>query len=139
MCFRVNVGSSSEEETMQRLFSVILAAIALVCWAYFEEPARAQSRTAQEQLAVDIYKELVEINTVTETGDSARAAEAMAARLRAAGFVGSDVQGFSPAPRTREMGGRVCGGPARKSRSCLLLISMSSKRGARTGRSTRSS
>src|SRR5437588_9783180 len=67
-------------------FSVILAAIALVYWAYFGEPARAQSRTAQQQLAVDIYKELVEINTVTATGDTARAAEAMAARLRTAGF-----------------------------------------------------
>jgi hypothetical protein len=64
---------------MQRLFSVIPAAIALVYWACFGEPARAQSRTAQQQLAVDIYKELVEINTVTETGDTARAAEAVAA------------------------------------------------------------
>jgi hypothetical protein len=36
--------------------------------------------------AFDIYKELVEINTVT-TG---RAADAMAARLRAAGFSGND-------------------------------------------------
>ena len=45
---------------MHRLFSVILAAIALVYSANFGEPAPAQSRsTAQEQLAVDIYKELV--------------------------------------------------------------------------------
>jgi hypothetical protein len=74
---------------MQRLFSIIPAAIALVSalvsWTSFAEPARAQSRTAQEQLAVDIYKELVEINTVNATGDTARAAEAMAARLRSAG------------------------------------------------------
>src|SRR5258705_11806218 len=71
---------------MKRMLLVILAAIALVYWAYFGEPARAQTRTAQQQLAVDVYKELVEINTVTATGDTARAAEAMAARLRAAGF-----------------------------------------------------
>jgi hypothetical protein len=51
-------------KTMHRLFSVILAAIALVYWACFAEPAHAQSRTAQAQLALDIYKELVEINTV---------------------------------------------------------------------------
>ena len=76
---------------MKRMLLAILAAIALVYWAYFEEPARAQTRTAQQQLAVDVYKELVEINTVTATGDTARAAEAMAARLRASGFSESDV------------------------------------------------
>src|SRR6266852_1629958 len=114
MCFRVNVGSSSEEETMQRLFSVILAAIALVCWAYFGEPAHAQSRTAQKQLAVDVYKELVEINTVTETGDTARAAEAMAARLRTSGFSESDVQVFTPAPRKGNLVARLRGTGARK-------------------------
>src|SRR5246500_4546745 len=114
MCFRVNVGSSSEEETMQRLFSVTLAAIALVYWAYFGEPARAQSRTAQQQLAVAIYKELVEINTVTETGDPARAAEAMAARLRTAGFSESDVQVFTPAPRKGNLVARLRGTGARK-------------------------
>jgi len=99
---------------MQRLFSVILAAIALVYWAYFGEPARAQSRTAQQQLAVDIYKELVEINTVTETGDTARAAEAMAARLRTAGFSESDVQVFTPAPRKGNLVARLRGTGARK-------------------------
>src|SRR5260221_11912432 len=114
MCFRVNVGSSSEEEAMHRLFSVILAAIALVYWAYFGEPARAQSRTAQQRLAVDIYKELVEINTVTETGDTARAAEAMAARLRTAGFSESDVQVFTPAPRKGNLVARLRGTGARK-------------------------
>jgi acetylornithine deacetylase/succinyl-diaminopimelate desuccinylase-like protein len=99
---------------MQRLFSVIPAAIALVYWACFGEPARAQSRTAQQQLAVDIYKELVEINTVTETGDTARAAEAMAARLRTAGFSESDVQVFTPAPRKGNLVVRLRGTGARK-------------------------
>src|SRR6266404_3959839 len=107
-------GSSSEEETMRRLFSVILAAMALVYWASFGEPARAQSRTAQEQLAVDIYKELVETNTVTETGDTARAAEAMAARLRTAGFSESDVQVFTPASRKGSVVARLRGTGVRK-------------------------
>ena len=49
-------------------------------------PAAAERLSPQQQLAFDIYKELIEINTVTATGDTARAAEAMAARLRAAGF-----------------------------------------------------
>jgi hypothetical protein len=61
--------------------------------------ANAQPRSNQQRLAVDIFKELVEINTVTATGDTARDAEAMAAHLRAAGLGGSDVQVFVPAPR----------------------------------------
>ena len=60
---------------MKRMLLVILAGIALVYWAHFGEPARAQTRTPQQQLAVDVYKELVEINTVTATGDTARADE----------------------------------------------------------------
>ena len=103
---------------MRRLFSVILAAIALVSalvsWTSFGEPARAQSRTAQEQLAVDIYKQLVEINTVTATGDTAPAAGAMAARLRNAGFGESDVQVFTPAPRKGNLVARLRGTGARK-------------------------
>src|SRR6266853_239746 len=99
---------------MKRMLLVILAAIALVYWAYFGEPARAQTRTAQQQLAVDVYKELVEINTVTETGDTARAAEAMAARLRTAGFSESDVQVFTPAPRKGNLVARLRGTGARK-------------------------
>src|ERR1700741_1434771 len=48
--------------------------------------AVAEGLSPQQRLAFDIYKELIEINTVPATGDTARAAEAMAARLRAAGF-----------------------------------------------------
>ena len=59
----------------------------------------AQTLTPHQQNAFDIYKELVEINTVTATGDTERPVEAMAAHLRAAGFTDSDVQVFSPVPR----------------------------------------
>ncbi len=48
--------------------------------------AGAEGLTAEQQLAHDIYKELVEINTTTATGDTARAAEAMAARLQGRGL-----------------------------------------------------
>jgi len=77
-------------------------------------PAHAQSLTAQQQLALDIYKELVEINTVTETGDTGRAADAMAARLRAAGFTGADLQVFKPAPRKGNLVARLHGSGAKK-------------------------
>jgi acetylornithine deacetylase/succinyl-diaminopimelate desuccinylase-like protein len=75
---------------------------------------RAEALTAQQQLAFDIYKELVEIDTSTATGDTKRAAEAMAARLRAAGFAEGEVQVFSPAPRKGNLVARLRGTGARK-------------------------
>ncbi len=75
---------------------------------------RAEALTAQQQLAFDIFKELVEIDTTTATGDTRRAAEAMAARLRAGGFPDADVQVFSPAPRKGNLVARLRGTGARK-------------------------
>lgn len=76
----------------------------------------AQTLSAQQQLAHDIYKEVVEINTVTATaaGDTGKAADAMAARLRAAGFPESDVQVFKPAPGKGNLVARLHGSGARK-------------------------
>jgi acetylornithine deacetylase/succinyl-diaminopimelate desuccinylase-like protein len=76
--------------------------------------ACAQTLAPHQQLALDIFKELVEINTVTATGDTARAAEAMAARLRAAGFSGPDVQVLIPAPRKGNLVARLRGTGKRK-------------------------
>jgi len=75
--------------------------------------ALAQSQP-HEKLARDIYRELVEINTVTTTGDTAQAADAMAARLRAAGFAAEDVQVFKPAPRKGNLVARLRGSGAKK-------------------------
>jgi acetylornithine deacetylase/succinyl-diaminopimelate desuccinylase-like protein len=74
----------------------------------------AEGLNPEQQFARDIYQELIEINTVTATGDTAKAAEAMAARLRAAGFADSDVQVFSPAPRKGNLVARLRGSGARK-------------------------
>jgi hypothetical protein len=93
---------------------------------------RAKPLTPQQQLAFDIYKELVEIDTTTATGDTKQAAEAMAARLRAAGFAEGDVQVFQPASR-------ACAAREPASRSCCWRISTSCRPGAKTGRSIRSS
>jgi acetylornithine deacetylase/succinyl-diaminopimelate desuccinylase-like protein len=76
--------------------------------------SRAEAPTPQQQLAFDVYKELVEIDTTTATGDTKQAAEAMAARLRAAGFAEGDVQVFSPAPRKGNLVARLRGTGARK-------------------------
>ena len=100
------------------LLSTALASVALV------GGAAAEGLSPQQQFARDIYKELVEINTVTATGDTARAAEAMAARLRAAGFPEADVQ-VSRRRRARAIWWRGCAAPARASRSCCSRISTS--------------
>jgi acetylornithine deacetylase/succinyl-diaminopimelate desuccinylase-like protein len=75
---------------------------------------RAEALSPQQQLAFDIYKELVEIDTTTATGDTKQAAEAMAARLRAGGFAEGDVQVFSPAPRKGNLVARLRGTAKRK-------------------------
>ena len=81
--------------------------------------AAAQSLAPHQRLVRDIYKELVEINTVTTTGDTAKAAQAMAARLGAAGFPAEDVRVFTPAPRKGNMVARLHGSGAK--RPILLL------------------
>jgi acetylornithine deacetylase/succinyl-diaminopimelate desuccinylase-like protein len=99
---------------MHRSITLGLTTMALVSFACPGAPVRADTVTAQQQLAVDIYKELVEINTVTATGDTGRAADAMAARLRAAGFAEADVQVFKPAPGKGNLVARLHGTGARK-------------------------
>jgi len=81
--------------------------------------AAADELSPQQQLAFDVYKELVEINTVTATGDTALAAEAMAARLRGAGFADADVHAFSPAPHKGNLVARLRGTGVRKP---ILLV-----------------
>jgi len=104
---------------MTRSCILTVTTIALACSALLAEPVHAHTLTPQQQLAFEIYKELVEINTVTATGDTGRAADAMAARLRAAGFDAADVQVFKPAPRKGNLVARLRGTGAR--RPILLL------------------
>src|SRR5581483_5656988 len=54
--------------------------------------ASAQSLTPEQKLAKDVLKELVEINTTTDTIGTERAAQAVVARLRAAGFSEDDAR-----------------------------------------------
>jgi len=105
------------ENIMNRRIALrLIGAVAAAALLAFDSAATslAQTPTAQQQLAFDVYKELVEINTVTATGDTGRAADAMAARLRTAGFSGDDVQVFKPAPRKGNLVARLRGTGARK-------------------------
>ena len=94
----------------RRLCLAVIAALVAAAPA----SSHAQALTPQQQFAFDVYKELVEIDTTTATGDTRQAAEAMAARLRAAGFAEADVQVFSPAPRKGNLVARLRGTGARK-------------------------
>jgi acetylornithine deacetylase/succinyl-diaminopimelate desuccinylase-like protein len=93
--------------------------LALASLTMLAAAAAAQPTSPHQRLAYDIYKQLVEINTVTATGDTAAAAQAMAARLRAAGFPADDVQVFTPAPRKGNLVARLRGNGAKKP---LLLV-----------------
>jgi acetylornithine deacetylase/succinyl-diaminopimelate desuccinylase-like protein len=79
----------------------------------------AEERTSAQQRVYDIFKELVEIDTTTATGDTKRAAEAMAARLKTAGFPDADVHALSPAPRKGDLVARLHGSGAKRP---ILLV-----------------
>lgn len=80
--------------------------------------AAAQS-TSVDQRARAIFRELVEINTTSSAGDTTRAAEAMAGRLRTAGFPPADVRVVVPAPHKGNLVARLRGSGRR--RPILLL------------------
>ena len=61
--------------------------------------ALAADSAAEQKLFREIYQELVEINTSHSAGDNTKAANAMAKRLRDAGFAAGDLQLFEPFPR----------------------------------------
>ena len=75
--------------------------------------------SATRQLIHDIYKQLIEINTTDSAGNTTTAAEAMAGRLRAAGFAASDVQILAPNPRKVNLVARLRGSTSEKP---LLLL-----------------
>src|SRR5437773_1202870 len=114
VCWHSHAVFRNREGHMKQLLAPALMSVALICVGSFAAPAFGQSLTAQQQLARDIYKELVEIDTVTETGDTGRAADAMAARLRAAGFGDSELQVFKPAPGKGNLVARLRGTGQRK-------------------------
>jgi acetylornithine deacetylase/succinyl-diaminopimelate desuccinylase-like protein len=61
--------------------------------------AQSSALAPHQQLAHDVYKQLIEINTTDSVGDTTAAAEAMAARFRAAGFLAGDIFVGGPHPR----------------------------------------
>jgi acetylornithine deacetylase/succinyl-diaminopimelate desuccinylase-like protein len=81
--------------------------------------ALPQEMTQRQQAFRQVYQELVEINTTDSVGDTIKAAEAMAARLKASGFPAADIQVISSGPRKGNMVARLRGTGVRRP---ILLI-----------------
>jgi acetylornithine deacetylase/succinyl-diaminopimelate desuccinylase-like protein len=77
--------------------------------------------TANQQLAHDIYKELIEINTGMKTGNVTPAATAMAKRFRDAGVPDSDIFVGGPKPDKYNVVARIHGNGASGRKPLLLL------------------
>ncbi|MGH8315172.1 MAG: M20/M25/M40 family metallo-hydrolase, partial [Steroidobacterales bacterium] len=73
---------------LHRIFAAVVAAASLLCGQWALADAAADTRA----LARDIFRQLIEINTADSVGSVTAASEAMAQRLRDAGFPASDIQ-----------------------------------------------
>jgi acetylornithine deacetylase/succinyl-diaminopimelate desuccinylase-like protein len=99
---------------------------AILCLLYLlalggSSPAQ-QALTPTQQLARDIFKELIEINTTdTPAGNVTTAAEAMAARMRAAGFPAEDVHVVGPVANKRNLVVRFRGRVASPAKPILFI------------------
>ena len=83
--------------------------------------AQPQAPEVDRKLFREIYQELVEINTSDSVGDTTQAAQAMAARLKSAGFTDAEMQIVVPpgAPKKGNLVARLKGTGAKKP---LLLL-----------------
>src|SRR5512134_1004809 len=93
------------------LRSILLAVVSCAVLSAQSAPHEARAK--------EIFKELVEINTTHSTGSTTAAAEAMAARFRAAGFPDADIRVLAEVPRKGNLIVRYRGTGAR--RPILLL------------------
>ncbi len=84
-------------------------------------PAPPTTLTATQQLARAIFKELIEIDTTADHGSTTLAAEAMAARLRAAGFSAADLFIGGPSPTKQNLVARLRAAPGSTRKPLLLL------------------
>jgi len=80
--------------------------LGLLSLLVFVVPLLAQQLSPADQatrrMAVDIFKQLIEINTTDSVGSVTAAAEAMAQRFRDAGFAQTDIQVLGPSSNDRK-------------------------------------
>ena len=87
---------------------------ALCVFFSFAPAGRAQEQEGTKQQAREIFKQLVEINTTNSVGNVTTAAEAMAKRLRDAGFPEKDVIVAGPNERKKNLVVRLHGSGQQK-------------------------
>ena len=105
---------------MKKTLAALLQLLAFTCAGTAKGPFLGpQTDKAARQLAHDIFKQLIEINTTDSVGSTTVAADAMARRLRDAGFPADDVVVVGPNERKGNMVARLRGTGAHKP---ILLI-----------------
>jgi len=83
--------------------SVAIGALFLTrLWPASAVRAQVQTPNSGEAAFRELYKEFIEINTTLSAGSCTVAAEAMAARLRAAGLPAGDIQILAPPDRPKD-------------------------------------
>ena len=87
----------------------MLKSIALLALLFSPFIASAQTLDAHQQLAHDIFKQLVDIDTTDEHGNVTTASQAVVERLQAAGFPASDVQLVGPSAKKMNVVARIHG------------------------------
>jgi acetylornithine deacetylase/succinyl-diaminopimelate desuccinylase-like protein len=80
----------------------------------FSAQTQTMKLSAEQQLAREIFQQLIEINTTDSIGDCTAAAKAMAERLKAVGFPEEDIKVLGPHPRKGNLVARLRGTGARK-------------------------
>jgi acetylornithine deacetylase/succinyl-diaminopimelate desuccinylase-like protein len=106
---------------MTRLTTCVASAALLLAAVPAVASAQHIGRTKWDSTARDLFKELIEINTTESSGSTLKAAQAMAARLKAAGFPDSDVVVIQQTDRKGNLVARLrAKNPTRKP---ILLLS----------------
>src|SRR5258705_11844923 len=99
-------------------------ALGLLAATLFAAHLPAQSTAmdpATHQLARDVFKQLIEINSTDSIGSTTAVAEAMRKRLLDAGFPPADVVILGPNPRKGNLVGRLRGRPGTTLKAGLLI------------------
>ncbi|HJU74655.1 MAG TPA: M20/M25/M40 family metallo-hydrolase, partial [Gemmatimonadaceae bacterium] len=107
---------------MSRLFCALILVLPVLSGAQRLTSVYTPGKlTPDQQLALDIYKELIEINTGVETGNITTAALAMAKRFRDAGIPPGDIFVGGPRPEKHNVVVRIRGRAPNARRPILLL------------------
>ena len=102
----MNVFQTSQRSIVWAVMtSAVLSCSLIICRS---AGAQTDAATRHRELARDIFRELIEINTTHQFG-STKAAEAIATRLKGAGFQGAELRVLGPQPDRHNLVARLRG------------------------------